>query len=733
MNFWDESKIEQLFPFAMVRRTMMIATVLTILLTTLFAVLFVTVPAYAQNDVDGSTWRVNLREADLRAFVSQISDITGLSFVIDPRVKGKVTIVSNAALRREEVLPLLHSVLNVHGFALVRSGAVYKIRPNQNAKQEGIPLGAAGRRNTDAFITQVIPIINRSAVELVPILRPLVPQYGHLAGVESANVLIISDHALNVQRLLDIIAELDTAKHEAFEVIQLQEAWVGDVVKLLQSLEPVDQGKQGGGSSGVAKVTVVAEERTNRLIVKGEQSARARIRKLVTELDQPAEFNSATRVIFLRHAEAAQVADIIKNMEDTRTGDGKQKSAEAVAEKTNIQADETLNALVIRAQLAQMTWIESVVQQLDIRRAQVLIEAAIVEVSGDNSNSLGIQWANFDRNNSVGGISFSNLGANLNGVIGALAGTGTPRIGDGITLVAGERNSEGSGGFGALLQALAASSSANLLSTPSIMTVDNEEAEIVVGQNVPFITGSTTNTNAGTTNPFQTISREDVGLTLKVVPQINDGDLVRLQVEQEVSSVVPSTEAVQSSDLITNKRSIKTTISAVDGETLVLGGLIQDDFTNSEQKVPILGDIPGLGRLFKTTLKNAVAQAEPQEILALYGDVFTSLVNTLDLKPLPRPHRLSQQHPKHHHPNWDAQSITVVKKLIDCLDAKALKILGALKSVSAPNVSVLEQIRNQAKEYTSRVECADGDKHMRNCEPENSVSGYLEAKLQRIK
>lgn len=558
------------------------------------------------------TWKVNLKEADIRAFISQVSDITGYSFVVDPRVKGKVTVVSNTAMTKEEVYALFNSVLNVHGFAAVPSGSVVKLVPNQTAKQDSIPLRQGKDIKGEELVTRVIPIVNTPAIELVPILRPLIPQYGHLAGVASANALIISDHASNIKRILDIIDRLDTAESEELEVIQLREAWVGDVVDLLQNLEPVESGKKSGRSarSSAAKVTVVAEERTNRLIVKGEKSARARIRALVVELDQPSQFSGATKVIYLRHADATKVAEILKNMESERSG-GRGKKENKAAEKTNIQADETLNALVIRAQPSEMTWMEDVVRQLDIRRAQVLIEAAIVEVSGDDSNALGIQWASLDQNVAVGGISFSNLGTNLNGVISAISGSSsgssTPiGLADGITLGAGERDSAGESGYGALLQAIASSSSTNLLSTPSIMTLDNEEAEIIVGQNVPFITGSTTNTNAGTTNPFQTISREDVGLTLKVVPQINDGDVVRLQVEQEVSSVVPSTEAVQSADLITNKRSIKTTILADDGETLVLGGLIQDDFTDSEQKVPLLGDIPLVGRLFKSKTRTNV-------------------------------------------------------------------------------------------------------------------------------
>lgn len=557
---------------------------------------------YADSAEENPTWKVNLRDADLRSFIGQVSEMTGYSFVVDPRVKGKVTIVSDAATTKDAVFKLFHAVLNVHGFAAVKSGTVYKVIPNPQAKYDSANTDQSDSLDDEAVRLRIIPLKNARAAELMPLLRPLVPQYGYLAAVNSANVLIISDHGLNIDRILQIIEELDTAEIEGFEVIQLQEAWVGDVVELLKSLEPVESGRKKKEKvvESKVKVTVVAEERTNRLIVKGEPSARARIRSLVTELDQPARFSGTTKVIYLRHADANKVAEILKNFKNSRTGNG-QQGQKSEGENASIQADETLNALVIRAEFSDLSWMEEVVRQLDIRRAQVLIEAAIVEVSGDDSAALGVQWASLNQDKALSGISFSSVGNSLNSVIAALSGSGAAGLADGVTVGVGERSSSGDSGYGAFLQAIAAASSTNLLSTPSIMTLDNEEAEIVVGQNVPFVTGSTTNTNAGTTNPFQTISREDVGLTLKVVPQIHDGDIVRLQIEQEVSAVVPSTEAVQSSDLITNKRAIKTTILAEDGETLVLGGLIQDDFTETEQKVPLLGDIPFIGRLFRST------------------------------------------------------------------------------------------------------------------------------------
>ncbi len=545
------------------------------------------------------SWTVNLKEADIRAFVSQVSDITGKSFVVDPRVKGKVTVVSKAPMTADEIYNLFLSVLNVHGYAAVPSGRVTKLVPSTSAKQDSIR--KCRNVQSDEMVTCVVPIKNASAIELVPILRPLIPQYGHLAGVASANALIVTDHSANLKRIMDIVDSLDKSGSEELEVIQLKDAWVGDVVRLLENLEPVQTGKKGASNKMSGRVTVVAEERTNRLIVKGEKSARARVRTLVAELDRPSQYTGATKVIHLNHAEAVKVAELLKNLvTDKAANSGGKNNNKSSASELNIQPDETLNALVVRADPSQMSEIEDIVSQLDVRRAQVLIEAAIVEVSGDVSNALGIQWASLDQGNAVGGVNFSNLGTDLNSVISAIQG-GTPAgLANGITLAGGDTNGAGDQGYGGLLQALANTTNANLLSTPSIMTLDNQEAEIIVGQNVPFITGSSTSTTDGISNPFQTISREDVGLTLRVVPQINDGDVIRLQVEQEVSSVVPTSEAIQSADLITNKRSIKTTILADDSETIVLGGLIQDDITESEQKVPVLGDIPLLGHLFKS-------------------------------------------------------------------------------------------------------------------------------------
>jgi len=462
---------------------------------------------------DDQTWKVNLKDADIRAFISQISDITERSFVVDPRVKGKVTVISTMNLTEAEVFELFLSVLNVHGYAAVPSGELFKIVPNTGAKQDTIRFAKGENSRGEELITRVITVKNTPAVELVPILRPMVPQYGHLAAVASANALIISDHAENIQRITRIIERLDGAESEEIEVIQLKEAWVGDVVDLLERLTPVATGKGKGKKNRAARVKVVAEERTNRLIVKGEKSARARIKELVMKLDQPSRHTGTTRVIYLRHGDAAKVAEVIKGLTASSSKSKRKGSKkDTTREEVHIQADETLNALVLRGEPSDLKDLEDIIRKLDIRRAQVLIEAAIVEVSGDVGKALGIQWGVHDKNmkQPLVGINFNNVGSSLNSVISSInnPSSADAAFANGITLFGGERSTDGSKGYGVLVQALANASNTNLLSTPSIMTLDNEEAEIVVGQNVPFITGSSTSGSSTTGNPFQTISRE---------------------------------------------------------------------------------------------------------------------------------------------------------------------------------------------------------------------------------
>lgn len=557
---------------------------------------------------------LNVRDADVRALVTQISDITGKSFVVDPRVKGKVTVISNADMTADEIYEVFKSVLHVHGYATVESGDVVKIVPTNGAKQDNLMLDASGASNGEQMVTRVIDVKHTSATELVPILRPMVPQYGHVAAVASANALIISDHGQNILRIEKIIRRIDSAESEEVEVILLKEAWVTDVVTLLENLSPVASSAKGKKRTvnNSNRVRIVADERTNRLILKGEKSARVRIRKLVKELDKPSTKSGTIQVIYLQHADATKIAEIITGLLTQRSQSVRTVKAGArtsagnasmAAQPSMIQADESLNALVVQAEPGQMAEIKSIVSQLDVRRAQVLIEAAIVEISASAGQDLGVQWGfGFNNEGPVGGINFDNVGNSISTIAAAVANptaAATTALANGITLGGGKRSGD-SIEFGAILQALASTANTNILSTPSIMTIDNQEAEIVVGQNVPFITGSTTSTSSGTSNPFTTVSREDIGLTLRVIPHIHDGDVLRLEIYQETSDLVAPPAGINASDITTTKRSIKTVILSDDQQTIVLGGLVRDDVIDSVSKVPLLGDVPFFGRLFRS-------------------------------------------------------------------------------------------------------------------------------------
>lgn len=594
--------------------------------------LALSLPAHAAKP---KTWKVNLKDADINALVSEVAEVTGKNFVVDPRVKGTITVISSKALSADDLYELFLGVLSVNGFAAVPSGSAIKIVPDVTAKQFGVPVDVNLSRKGEALVTRVIRLENTNAVDMVPILRPMMPQFAHLAAVAGANALVMSDHANNIDALTQVIAQLDGVEGDEIEIVPLRDARVDDVVAMLESLT----GSTGGAAPGGAKearqlfrVRVVADSRANRLLLKGDAHGRKRLRELIATLDMPSERLGGVKVFRLRHASAKQVAEVLRGLvagESGRSSSGASTSAAAPvsgasggssgsssaplainANGVGLIADESLNALVVRADPAFMREIVNVIDQLDQRRSQVLIQAAIVEVSGDNARQLGVQWAAGDPTKGVGLINFSAAGtsvANLAAQAIAINAGSTsvqPSISEGATLGFGKSETNANGDrtfYGALIQALATVTNANLLSTPSIMTLDNQEAKIVVGQNVPFITGTSTSSSSTTSNPFQTIERQDVGITLKVKPSIGEGGTVRLEIEQEVSAVLPSTTGINSADLITSKRSIKTTVLADDGQTIVLGGLIRDDETKTVSKVPLLGDIPLLGYLFRAS------------------------------------------------------------------------------------------------------------------------------------
>lgn len=607
-------------------------------------------PANAQ------TWKINLRDADLTAFVNEVADITGKNFAVDPRVKGTVTVISNKALTRDQVYDLFLGVLNVNGVVAVPSGNTIKLVPDTNAKGSGVPFDSRNRVRGENVVTRVIWLANTNPNDLIPAIRPLMPQYAHLAAIPGTNALIISDRAENIIQIESLVRSLDGTGDDDIESIPLRNSQAEEIIGLVDAMSATGASRDVRGS----RVRLIADARSNRLLVKGDAQSRKRIRDLVQLLDvAPADRLGGLRVFRLRHASAKNLAQMLQGLvtgqstgssaSNTNSGlsasntlsSGTNNTSNSAANSSNtgsgssinlsslgnsssntgdsqmtnfsaggisIIADETQNALVVKAEPALMREIETAIDQLDTRRSQVLIEAAIVEVSGTNTDQLGIQWALGDLNSGVGLINFGNVGSSLASLAagvsagGAAAASAAGNLA-GAALVLGDsrKRSNGSNSFyGALIQALKIDEKANLLSVPSVMTLDNQEAHIVVGQNVPFITGSTTSTNSGTSNPYQTIERKDVGITLKVIPHIGEDGTVRLEVEQEVSAVLKTNADIRSSDLITSKRLIKTEILADDQQTIVLGGLIQDDTTGSTQAVPGLSSIPFVGRLFRS-------------------------------------------------------------------------------------------------------------------------------------
>jgi len=545
---------------------------------------------------------LNLKDADISAVISTVSEATGKNFIVDPRVKGKVTIVSSHPMESEELYSVFLSILEVHGFSAVPSGNVIKILPDASAKQKAMPLADDESPGSgDEIVTRVIALQNVSSSQLVPILRPLVPQQGHLAAYVPANILIISDRAANIARLINIIGRIDTPSNDEIEIIQLEHASAAEVVRIMTSLEQQGKGKKGGAASPDGAPILLADERTNSILVGGGKSGRLRIRAIISHLDTPLDKGGNTRVVYLKYAQAEDMVKVLTGVsKSVETQKGKGASAGNQA-KIDIQADEATNALVITAPPDLFRSLESVIKQLDIRRAQVLIETVIAEVSEDLSAELGVQWI-FDgtpgREGPVGLVNFGAGSGSSIAEIGAAAAAGVaPAATNGVLVGLGKFNSS-TLNFAAVLKTLKGDGTTNILSTPTLVTMDNEEAEIVIGQTVPFVTGSfsSTGSSSSPTNPFQTIQRENVGITLKVKPQINEGDAVQLEIEQTVDSL--SSSATSAVDLITNTRSIKTNVIVNDGQMIVLGGLINDDVRESVQKVPVLGDIPLLGWLF---------------------------------------------------------------------------------------------------------------------------------------
>ncbi|HCD6632627.1 TPA: type II secretion system secretin GspD [Pseudomonas aeruginosa] len=535
------------------------------------------------NDQDGRLWTLNMKDAELRDLVSEVGEITGKTMVLDPRMSGKVTVQSTSAMDQDGIYSLFLSVLRSQGFAALDQGDRVLIVPVAEAKTKA---NRHSGRDSEAFVTEVLPLDNATASEVSAVVRPLVANDTYVAPSASSNALVVTDSANNVERIRQVVRELDDAGHKSFTTLKLKHAWASEVAKTLS-----ESVAQNGGGPNTAKA--IGDARSNRVILVGPAPLREQMARLARSLDVPGDANDSTRVVRLHHSDAKQLEELLngigKRMENGARG-GKEGTQ---GSPIMISADTSQNALVLMAEPAQLAMLDNVIAQLDRPRAQVLVEAAIVEVSGDINEALGVQWA-ARAGDLAGGTNFGNSGMSIGSLLGQESGK-RPNLPDGAIIGIGSRN------FGALVTALSSDSNNNLLSTPSLLTLDNEAAEILVGQNVPFQTGSYTTDSAGASNPFTTVERKDVGITLKVTPHINEGDTLRLKVEQESSELASAPAGISTSDVITNKRSVKSTILADDGQIIVIGGLIKDNVKTQVSKVPVLGSIPLLGRLFRST------------------------------------------------------------------------------------------------------------------------------------
>lgn len=567
----------------------------TLMLLLTFLILPMAAPSFGQDA--GIT--LNWKDADIRIVVEAVSEATGKNFILDPRVTGKVNLLSAEPMSKDAFYEAFLSILQVHGYIAVESGNLIKILPDATARQFPSAFGTAGANGPDDLATQVIQVKNVGATQLVPILRPLIPQNGHMVAHAGSNMLIISDRAANLARMVTIIKRIDMASDDDIEVIALQNASATEIVRIMTALTQTQR------ADGVPVTTsLVADARTNSVLIGGDKSERLRLRSLIAHLDTPLEDGGDTQVRYLRYADAEELSTKLQtHFTSQAAGAAGQAAGPGSADKVSVWADTQTNAIVINAPPKMMRSLMQIVDKLDIRRAQVLVEAIIVEIIENDQKELGVS-VGVEGQSSNTPIAVTNFPDFLNGIVqaaGVAGGAGDPTgfVGEGITLGVG-RISDTGVSFAAILRALEGQADTNIISTPSIVTTDNEEATLNVGQEVPFVTGSFTNSGgtAGAVNPFQTINRQQIGVKLAITPQINDGDSLLLNISQEISNIAQS--AAGAVDLITNQRIIETTVIVDDGEILVLGGLLEDVLRESDQRIPVLGSIPVLGALFRS-------------------------------------------------------------------------------------------------------------------------------------
>ena len=569
-------------------------------------------PARAQQE----TVTLNFSGADIESVATAVGQMTGRNFVIDPRVKGTVNIVSSRPVPVSSVYDIFLSALRLQGFTAVDAGGVTRILPEADAKLHLRGVAGEAPGESDRLLTRVFRLNYESAAQLLPVLRPIISPNNTIAVYAANNSLVVTDYAHNLQRIGRIIEAIDRPGGGEPVVVPLRYAAAADLAETLNRiLADGPPGAPAAIADPRTRVVVAPDSRTNSVIVRSDNPARIeRVRAMVRELDVPTGASGNIHVVYLKNAEAARVAETLRAI---LTGEApavpqaspvatvlKPPAASTSISGTTVQADTASNAIIIQAPDAIAANLKAVIDKLDVRRAQVYVEALVVEVTADKAAEFGIQWQsirdlNAQETRPLGGTNFGVPGGGTN-ILDAARNLGSVGPGLNIGLVRGQVTIPGFGtitNLSVLARALESDAKANILSTPNLLTLDNEEAKIVVGQNVPFITGQYAQTGSATTaTPFQTIERRDVGLTLRIRPQISEGGAVRLQIYQEVSSVQ---DRLNPAGIITNKRSIESTVLVDNGEIVALGGLVQDGTDTVVEKVPVLGDVPLLGLLFR--------------------------------------------------------------------------------------------------------------------------------------
>ncbi len=584
---------------------------------------------------------LNFVNADIESVIAAIGDYTNTTFLIDPRVKGTINLVSERPLTKTQAFELLSSVLRLNGYSVVTGNGYSKVVPEADAKLQASPIQNGSVRG-DQIATQIFHLNYESAANLVMVLRPLISPNNMINANPGNNSLVITDYADNLLRLGKIIRALDVPANNELEVVPIRHAVATDIATMVNRLLESGGGVPGGApgvppGSDAGRISLLADPRSNSVVIRAPSEARANLaRSLIDKLDQPTAQPGNVHVVYLRNAEATKLAQtlraVVSSDASAIVSSASATSSSTAATSTTavttpaqvpatttlssggsagyIQADAATNTLIITASEAVYRNLRAIIDQLDARRAQVYIESLIVEVSASKAAELGVQWGSLSGNSSsdirVGALTgFSTGGNNLINQGVAKASGGKPLApGNGLSLSLLNQS-----GLGALVRALESDSSANILSMPNLITLDNEEAKIIVGQNVPFVTGQyTTAASAGGSagvNPFQTVERKDIGLTLRVKPQISQGGTVRMAIYQETSGI-DNTVSTGGAGLATTKRSLDTNVLVDDGQIIVLGGLIDDKLEDGMEKVPVLGDIPWIGGLFRYQTRSHV-------------------------------------------------------------------------------------------------------------------------------